>query len=276
MVAAPKGGLLARLGALAGAILDMDGVLYRGREPIPGAREALESLRARLRVRFLTNNSTKQARPLSEQLSRLGFPVAPEDITTIADVATAWLSKRHPGKRLLVLGEDHFAAQLTQAGFQVVAPGNWRRAEIVVSACRLGMDHLLLGSALNALRHGALFVVTNPDLVVDGEGGQQLEAGAYAGMLARASGRAADVVLGKPEAPAYEAALSGLGIPAERTVMIGDNPDTDVIGGRRQGMLALQVLSGVSPEPSAHADLCLPDLASCARMIAAHHATASL
>jgi 4-nitrophenyl phosphatase len=254
-----------RLGRIAACVLDMDGVLYRGRTPIPGAAEALAALRRRGPVLMLTNNSTRQRRPLADRLAGMGFAVAPDDIVIVNEVAVAWLAARHPGRRLLVLGEEHLCDDLRAAGFPVVE--DWRQAEVV--ACCLGISHRLLGSALNALRAGAAFVATNPDLVVDGDDGLDLEAGAYVRLLADLCGHE-PAVIGKPEAPCFAHILVRLGIADPgRVAMVGDNPDTDVAGARRNGLFAVQVLSGVAATGSREADLVVPDLGAFAERMSA-------
>jgi 4-nitrophenyl phosphatase len=257
----------ARLRSLRAFVLDMDGVLYRGQTPLPGAAEALVALRRRGRVLMLTNNSTKVSSLLTAWLRSLGFAIALEEILVVTEVAEGWLRRQLPGRRLLVLGEDHFRRRLGSAGFTVV--DDWRRAEAVVVACRLDLRHDDLGAALNALRAGAAFVATNPDLTVDGDDGLRLEAGAYARMLAGLCGRE-PTVIGKPEAPMYDAAFARLGIvraDASAVAMIGDNPDTDIAGARRNGLFGVHVLSGVAREPAAEADLVVADLAAFARVL---------
>jgi 4-nitrophenyl phosphatase len=260
---------------LAGAkafLLDMDGVLYRGERAIPGAAEALIALRRRGRVLMVTNNSTKERAPLSATLRGMGIDVAPDEILIVTEVAERWLRIKHEGARLLVLGEDHFRAQLGRAGFTVVDQRAWREAQFVVCACRLTMDHDLLGAALNALIAGAAFVATNPDLVVDGDDGLRLEAGAYARLLEKLSGRE-PAVIGKPERPCFDVALNRLGVAADQAVMIGDNPETDVAGGRRNGLVAVHVLSGVTRRPAGDADAVAEDLTDFVRQLERASAT---
>jgi 4-nitrophenyl phosphatase len=261
-----------RLASAKAFLLDMDGVLYRGERAIPGAAEALAALRRRGRVLMVTNNSTKERAPLSAAMRRMGLDVAPEEILIVTEVAERWLRVKHDGARLLVLGEDHFRAQLDRAGFAIVEPKAWRDAQVVVCACRLTMDHDLLGAALNALKAGAAFVATNPDLVVDGDDGLRLEAGAYARLLEKLSG-SEPAVIGKPERPCFDVALQRLGVSADQAVMIGDNPDTDVAGGRRNGLASVHVLSGITRNPASQADVIAEDLTDFVRQLERASAT---
>jgi len=270
MHSAPIPEAWSRLQPMRGAILDMDGVLYRGETAIPGAIQALEVLRRHLAIAFLTNNSTKRREPLVEHLRSLGFTIHASEIILVADVLERHLLTHHAGAPILLLGEDHLHERLRQAGLVLIEATQWRQAAVVVCACRLSMSHDLLGAALNALRQGATFVLTNPDLTVDGADGQRLEAGAYGRMLALATGRQ-PVVLGKPETPAYDLALGQLGLPAAAVMMIGDNPDTDLDGARRHGLLSIQVLSGISQAPSSQADLVFTNLGLVAKAVASSH-----
>jgi HAD superfamily hydrolase (TIGR01450 family) len=147
--------VIRRVSGLKAFVLDMDGVLYRGERAIPGSAEALAALRRRGKCLMLTNNSTKERAPLAASLRRIGIDVTPEEILIVTEVAERWLGMKHEGERLLVLGEDHFRARLAAAGFTVLEPKAWRDAQVVVCACRLTMDHDLLGAALNALLAGA-------------------------------------------------------------------------------------------------------------------------
>ncbi len=255
-----------RLRAVKGFLVDMDGVIYRGAVPVPGAADALRALRARGPVLMLTNNSTKQAEPLAADLRRMGFDIPVGDIIIVTEIVERWLLDRHAGAALLVLAEDHVRARLAHAGFEIVRAADWRRASVVVVGCRLTMDHDLLGAALNALHGSAAFVATNPDLTVNGDDGLRLEAGAYVDMLSRLSGRE-PTVIGKPAKPCYDHALTRLGVPAVRTAMIGDNPDTDIRGARDHGLFGVLVLTGLAATASPWADLTVADIGAFARVL---------
>jgi 4-nitrophenyl phosphatase len=255
-----------RIGGLRGFLVDMDGVIYRGKQVIAGAPEALRRMRERGRLLMLTNNSTKESEPLAAWLRERGFDLAAEDLLIITEIAEHWLCVHHATDRLLVIGEDHFLARLRRAGLELVTPAQWREADVVVIACDLRADHDKLGAALNALKNGAEFIATNPDMTVQGDDGVRLEAGAYASMLAQLSGRA-PLVLGKPEAICYRYALDRLGLPAEQVAMVGDNLDTDISGARANGLFGVLVLTGLTGQPSPLADLTVPDIARFAGLL---------
>jgi HAD superfamily hydrolase (TIGR01450 family) len=255
-----------RLRTLQGVLLDMDGVLYRGESAIPGAVKALARLRRRQRLGFLTNNSTKERSGLVRHLQRLGFAIESQEIILVMDVVERHLLTYHRQLRCLVLAEDHVRERLRSCGITVVAPAQWRDAQLVLCGCRLSMSHDDLGAALNALCAGAVFISTNPDLTVDGDDGQRLEAGAYTALLAQCSGRT-PLVIGKPEAACFSHALNQLALDASRVAMVGDNPDTDILGGHRQGLLSVHVLSGITEKPAKQADLVCADLEAFATLV---------
>jgi HAD superfamily hydrolase (TIGR01450 family) len=256
----------ARLAALRGFLVDMDGVIYRGTQALPGAADALRALERRGRVLMLTNNSTKERGPLARTLDVMGFDLPPERILIVNQVAIDYLLTHHRHDRILALGEDHLLRDLAERGLCVLRRERWREATVVLMACRLTVDHDWLGAALNALLNGAAFIATSLDMTVNGDDGLRLEVGAYSEMLARICGRA-PLVVGKPEAVCYRYALRLLEVPAELVAMIGDNPDTDLAGARRNGLFGVQVLSGVSHSPSELADLTVSDLAAFARLL---------
>jgi 4-nitrophenyl phosphatase len=255
-----------RLRRLRGFLVDMDGVIYRGSRPLPGAADALRALERRGPVLMLTNNSTKERAPLAAALRAMGFSIPPERILIVNEIAIDYLLVHHRQDHILALGEDHLLRAMEESGLRLVPPERWREATAVVVACRLSIDHDLLGAGLNALLSGAAFIATNPDLTVDGDDGVRLEAGAYATLLARLCGREPKV-LGKPEPVCYRYALRMLGMTAGDAAMIGDNPDTDLAGARRNGLFAVQVLSGISREASPLADLTVSDIAAFAHLL---------
>jgi len=247
--------------SLRGAVLDMDGVLYRGSTAIPGSIDGLALLRRHLRLRFFTNNSTKERTKTVAQLAAMGFSIAPDEIILVMDLVERLLLADHRGRRLLVIAEDHVRDRWRAGGLHLVEAAAWREAEVVVCAVRLTADHALLSAALNALHHGAVFIASNPDLTVNGDDGLRLEAGSYARLLESASGRA-PTMIGKPEAPGFLQAMQELALAPEQTAMIGDHPDTDIAGAVRLGMFPVHVLSGITRNPAQNAGFVAENLFS--------------
>jgi glycerol-1-phosphatase len=252
--------------------LDLDGVVWRGPQVVPGAPEALaDVVRRGLDLRYASNNSTAHRDVVSERLSGLGLPSGAERVLTSAFVAGVWLRERLPqGMPVMVVGEAGLLRELTEAGFAAsfardAAPGAPAPAAVVV-----GMDREFtfasLAAAQGAIMGGALFVATNrdatfptPDRVVPG-------AGAMVAAVATAAQRE-PVVMGKPETALAEALASVTGVPAGRTLFIGDRLETDIDMAIAAGMISAMVLTGISTEGDLRdrdgaslPDFVLPDL----------------
>jgi len=226
-------------------LVDVDGVLTRGSQPLPGAVEGLKALQARGRVVLLTNNSTRSRSHLSTHLTSLGFPVSAADVFATSYLAARYLCDVCGAARVWVLGEDGLRSELAAAGHRLAerpADADW----VVVGMDR-GFDYAKVSLALQALLAGARLLVTNEDATFPTTEGVVPGAGAIVGAL-RGMGYAPDTVIGKPSALAFAIALEELGTPKERVLVIGDRLETDIAGGCAAGMDTVLVLSGVSRE----------------------------
>lgn len=223
-------------------LLDCDGVLWRGREPIPGAREAVEALRASGRkVLFFTNNATLSRKGYLEKLRGLGFEAEVGEIYCSAYAAAAWLKGRV--KKVYVVGEEGLVEELELAGLEAAGPDE---AECVVVGLDRKLTYRKLEEALRCLIRGALFVATNRDPTLPTERGLAPGAGAIVSALEAAAGREADMVIGKPSTYMYELALREHRIEPATALAVGDRLDTDVEGAKRAGLAAALVLTGAT------------------------------
>jgi len=224
-------------GVAPAVLLDIDGVLHVGDEPIEGAIEALAELR-RLStgVRLVTNTTSKSRGQIVEQLGRLGFEVSRDDVLTPAALAVRYCRERGYGPvRLLVapaLLEDlEGLAELSGGGpVDAIVLGDLGAgftAEVLNDAFRLLMD----GAELVALQHNRYWRRAD---------GLALDVGAYSAALEYASGREA-VVVGKPAREFFTAALSELGSGPENTMMVGDDVEADVGGAMDAGLRGVLV-----------------------------------
>lgn len=225
-----------------GFLLDIDGVLVRGGQALPGAAEALDLLRARGRVLLLTNNSTRSRAGTAERLRRAGIPAAPEEVLPSSYVAAQFLRGRYGPVRYWCLGEEGIREEMGAAGHVLVPP---EEAEWIV----VGMDRELtygkLAQALRALLRGARLLATNEDPTFPTPEGLVPGAGAIVGAL-RGMGFPPEVVVGKPSPIAFQVALELLGLPPQAVLMIGDRLDTDIAGAQALGLDTALVLSGVT------------------------------
>jgi 4-nitrophenyl phosphatase len=232
------------LGSVRGIVLDLDGVVYRGLRPLPGALEFLAALRRRgVPFVFATNNSAHGVGDYVNRLERMGIVVSPEQIVTSAVCAAEYLRNRTDAPdEVFVIGGPGLRAALTEAGFALTdAP----TAGAVVVGLDVELTYARLRDACTAIRRGALFVATNRDANLPVEDGMWPGSGAIVAAIETATGKA-PVVLGKPEPPLFETALRRLGTLAPQTLMVGDQIATDIVGAARVGMSTALVLSGVS------------------------------
>jgi len=225
----------------AGFLLDIDGVLIRGREPIPGAAEGLSRLKRIGRTILLTNNSTQSRRAHAKRLASLGFPVKADEIVPSSYIAACYLARRFGKAAVWPIGEEGLTAELEAAGHRIVEPPD---AEWMVVGMDRNFDYHSISRALRALLSGAHLLATNADPTFPTPKGLLPGAGAMVGALA-GMGYRPEVVVGKPSPIAYETALELIGAPPDRILMIGDRLETDIAGAERVGIDAAYLLSGV-------------------------------
>src|SRR6478672_1337931 len=224
-------------------LFDLDGVLYRGAEPIDGAVETLATLRRRGKgLAFITNNSSRTPEAIAAYLTGMGIRAAPEEVETSA-LATATLLRGRAVASAYVLGEEGLRTALVAAGLTVVDTGA-ADAETVVVGWDRGFDYAELAAASVLIQRGASLVASNADASYPVEDGLVLPgAGAILAAIQTATGVSAEVV-GKPNAPIFRAALDRAG--GGRPLVIGDRLDTDIEGARRLGWDSLLVLTGIA------------------------------
>lgn len=245
-------------------LLDMDGVLWRGDEPVEGARRFFEILTARgLSYGLLTNNSSRTVTMYQEKLTQFGWEVPAERIFTSGTATAAYLQKRYPaGMKLYVIGEPGLKTMIREAGFEI-ADGIGNDAPASVEAVVVGIDwHVTydkLAAASRLILKGAAYIGTNPDRSFPTADGLVPGTGALLAAVEATTG-VKPFVVGKPNSAMFEVALERLGAEPSTTTMIGDRLETDILGGQRAGLHTIGVLSGVtSPELLASSSI-QPDL----------------
>jgi glycerol-1-phosphatase len=229
-----------------GVLLDLDGVCYRGTEPIPGAADAIDRLRAAgVGIRFVTNNSTRTPEAAADHLGAVGITAPAHEIVTSPQAAADLLD---PGTRCLVIGMAGVRAALTDRGCALSDDPH------DVDALVVGMDTDLtwgkLCAATIALDRGVRFIGTNGDVSFPSSEGLWPGNGAVLAALTAATGRM-PVVAGKPHPPLLQRAAHSL--PEGPVLMIGDRIDTDIVGAQALGWDTLLVLSGISTATEARA-----------------------
>jgi HAD superfamily hydrolase (TIGR01450 family) len=238
-------------------IFDLDGVVYRGAEPIAGAADLVAWLHERrVAVRFATNNSMVARAGYVERLGDMGIATTVAEIVTSTSATIEHLHRHAPDvRRLLAIGADGMRDELTEAGFEVemarsvrpASPGGPldRAYDAVVVGLDPEFDYARLAVAMSAVTTGARLVATNADARYPTPAGFLPGAGAIVSALATATGAVPEVI-GKPEPAMFRAIIEASAISAAQTVVVGDNPASDVIGARRAGCAAILVLTGVA------------------------------
>ncbi|XWX04247.1 HAD-IIA family hydrolase [Aggregatilineales bacterium SYSU G02658] len=240
------------------AVFDMDGVLWRGNEALPGLAELFQFLHARaIPYRLATNNSRRTPAEYAAKLAKLGVPNVPEsNILTSGIVTAAYLQTRYPaGTGLYVIGGPGLKQELTQAGF-VLRDEDVRA---VVVGIDLEFTYAKARHATRLIRSGADFIASNPDRTVPLEDGLAPGAGSIVAML-QAATDCAPTVLGKPHPPMFETALRQMNVLPHEAVMVGDRLNTDIEGAKRVGMKAVLALTGVNTREDAASAPYPPDL----------------
>ena len=223
-----------------GFLIDMDGVLYRGPELIPGAERFVRELLDRdIPFRFLTNNSQRTRRDVVARLDRLGLAVGDEHVFTSAMATARFLAQQKPGGTAFVIGEGGLLTALHQHGYAVVD----HDPDYVVVGEGRTFNLELVEAAVRMILRGAKLIATNLDPNCPTPNGLRPGCGAMVAMLEAATG-VRSFSVGKPSPVMMRAARKELGLTTEETTMIGDTMETDILGGLQLGFHTVLVLSG--------------------------------
>lgn len=243
-----------------GVLVDLDGTLYRGETPLPGAPEWLARVRRRARVLFLTNNSSRPPAEVAARLRRMGFEADEDEVLTSAQVAARFVREAYGAVSTLVLGEKGLWEAVRREGLPAFGPGEIEpeSVAVVLQGIHRRCTYADLSEAGLAVRAGARYVLTNPDRALPTERGLMPGAGALAAFIEAASG-VRPVIVGKPESPMVEQALHLLNLPKDEVVMVGDNLETDIAAGNRAGVDTVLVLTGYSRAEDADSGIAKPD-----------------
>lgn len=253
-------------------LVDLDGVVYRGRDPVPGVAGVLAERAARGDdVVYVTNNSVRHREDYLDRLAGLGAPVSLERVITSARAtALHLLASDPPVRRLLVLGGPGLCRELTEVGFEVVraadvaaalrearaaarsggapAPDAFAlagRPEVVVVGLDPDLTYRTLAAAADAIRAGARFVATNRDPSYPTEGGLRPGAGSIVAAVETTTG-VVPTAIGKPGPLLLLEAARAVGGDATAAVMIGDGLLTDIAAARAVGCRSILMLTGVT------------------------------
>ncbi len=223
-------------------LLDMDGTIYLGPNPIAGAAEFIQTLRETgRRFLFLTNNPVSDAAAYARKLKGMGIDAEPEDVLTAGAATVDYLVRHTPHRRVFVLGTPSFEEELRCAGIEPVQ----EEPTAVVLSFDKTLTYAKLEKACLLLRSGMPYFATNPDRLCPTEYGYIPDCGSMAALLESATGRL-PLFIGKPSPEFARMGLERLGVAAEESAMVGDRLYTDMEMARRAGMSSILVLSGES------------------------------
>lgn len=226
------------------ALLDLDGVCYRGAAPVDHAAAGIAAARqAGLRAMFVTNNANRPPQEVADQLTSLDIPATPEEIMTAAQAGAAILAEHVPaGSLVLPVGGEGLRVALRERGFEVAASAD-EKPVAVIQGFNPDLGWRELSEAALALRAGAFYVATNLDATLPLERGQHLGNGALVAAVVHATG-VTPISGGKPQAEIFHQAIAKAG--GGTALAIGDRLNTDLRGARAADVPGLHVLTGVS------------------------------
>lgn len=243
-----------------GLLTDLDGTLFVGDDPVPGARKAIRSIKdAGVRIRYVTNTTRRPRRAVASHLRSLGFEIEDREIFTPARAAVGLVA----GKTCFALVDDALREDL-----EGITLTDQRPEYVLIGDLGDRFTYERLDAAFRHLMDGAELVALQKNRYWRKPDGLSLDAGPFVAALEYASGKAATVI-GKPERGFFGLALREMGLEAGEVAMIGDDPEADVAGARRAGLTGVQVRTG-KWRPGAEdegADLTLDSFADLPRVL---------
>jgi HAD superfamily hydrolase (TIGR01457 family) len=239
--------MMKKLKLVKGFVLDLDGVMYRGREPIPGAREFVAKLRQQKRkVFFLTNASFRSRSGTAEALRAMGVGCAEDEVMNAGYAAARYVRAKWGKCNVFVVGEKGLHEELELAGIGAGA----KNAKAVVVGIDRQFSYGKISQAFDCLRAGAELIACNADASFPVEDRIMPGAGAMVGALERSAGVKARII-GKPSRYMMHLCVKMMGLKPSEVAVVGDRLETDILMANREGALGVLVLTGVS----GHAEL---------------------
>ncbi len=238
-------------------ILDMDGVLWQGSQPIGDLPSIFQCIDQRgWKVVLATNNASRTPQQYVERLAGYGVHIQPWQVINSAHAVTSYLCRQYPGGgNVYVIGEVGITEALIEKGFSI---GEYKPIAVVVGIDR-NLTYDKLSRATLLIRSGVPFIGTNPDRTFPVPEGLVPGAGAILAALETATS-VTPLIMGKPSPAMYQVALERLGTPPSETLVVGDRLETDIAGAQGIGCRTALVLSGVSSEADARAWQPQPDV----------------
>lgn len=234
-------------------LLDLDGVIYRGKDPVEHAADAVtQAAQEGMVITYTTNNPSRRPAVVAAQIAGFGLECRPEQVITSAIVAARMLAvKVERGSKVLVVGGEHLREEVHGQGFEVVGRASENPQAVIMGWFpQIGWEQLK--EACFAIEAGARFFCTNRDLTLPREHGITPGIGTFVNAVSQATGKQPEAMAGKPESAMYDVerdiyAQGGQTlVPVSRSLPVGDRLDTDIEAANRGGYDSLLVLTGVS------------------------------
>ncbi|SFA91226.1 4-nitrophenyl phosphatase [Lentibacillus halodurans] len=223
-------------------LIDLDGTIYRGDEPIEFAGEFVDRLASKgIPYLFLTNNSSKTQAQVSDKLEKMNIRSAPEHVFTSSMATAKHIKQLKRHARCYVIGEEGLYDAMEREG-HIVADTD---CDVVVLGIDREINYEKLSKACREVRNGATFISTNGDVALPTERGLEPGNGALTSVVTVSTGKQ-PLFIGKPESIIMEQALEQLGAYRQETLMVGDNYQTDILAGINSGIDTLMVFTGVT------------------------------
>lgn len=234
--------IMAKLDA-AGFLIDLDGTVFRGRELIDGAKEAVHTLQSLGKaVVFLSNRGNLSRAMCRKKLLGAGIRTDERSIVLSSSVTASFLKKHYPLSKVWVLGEKGLTDELALAG--VALAQNPQAADWLVISLHETVTYEDLNLAFKAASSGARIIATNRDRSFPNEGGHAMDVAGMIGAIEASARAKTELVIGKPSWLMAEAACEALGLPPEECAIIGDSLESDIAMGSLYGMKSVLVLTG--------------------------------
>lgn len=223
-----------------GFICDMDGVIYRGNQLLPGVKEFVAwMMREEKKFLFLTNSSERSPKELRQKLYRMGLDVGEDHFYTSALATAHFLSRQMPGCTAYVIGAPGLLNALYDGGVTM----NDVDPDYVIVGESPTYNYEMISKAVRLVLNGARLIATNSDLTGPVESGVAPACRALVAPVELATGKHA-YFMGKPNPLMMRTGLKMLGVHSEEAAMVGDRMDTDIIAGMESGLDTVLVLSG--------------------------------
>jgi len=219
----------------------MDGTLYKGEDPIPGAREFVAELRKRgIPFRFLTNNSSHTCSFFADRLRRMGFGIEDRDVLSSTVATARFILKERKGAKVHVIATPDVAAELRSLG---VEHYDGPRPDVVLLTYDTTIDYAKINAGYHHLLEGAELIATHPDDVCPTEDSYDVDIGPFI-RLYESLAKVEPTVVGKPSRRMLEMCAAELSVEPEDIVMVGDRLSTDIRMGNLAGTRTILVMSG--------------------------------